>query len=174
MWRRGGERPPPGTAKIRHASIASPFRTSQEESRSRATVGRSYAAQGPASCLPRLEGSHPGPARATVSARRLEPAPTASVSVNPGARPLGGPGVPRPCRESSTGCGSETRTTTSPDRAPARAQVGLLSVVPEQSAPRTRVSRRSAAGRAPAPPAKTGRCGRVLSRSMTIGDAQTS
>jgi hypothetical protein len=71
-----------------------PVQDIQEGSRSRATVGRSYAARGPASCLPRLEGSHPGPARATVSARRLEPAPTASVSVNPGARRLGGPGIP--------------------------------------------------------------------------------
>jgi hypothetical protein len=31
MWRRGGERPPPGTAKIRHASIACPFRTSRKD-----------------------------------------------------------------------------------------------------------------------------------------------
>jgi hypothetical protein len=37
---------------------------------------------------------------------------------------------------------------------PERTWMGLLSVVSEQGAPRTRVSWRSAAGRAPAPPAK--------------------
>jgi hypothetical protein len=39
---------------------------------------------------------------------------------------------------------------------PEKAWMGLLSVVSGQGAPRTRVSRRSAAGRASAPPAKTG------------------
>jgi hypothetical protein len=43
IWRRGGERPPPGAAKIRHVSRR-PFPRSGN--RSRATVGRSYTPGG--------------------------------------------------------------------------------------------------------------------------------
>jgi hypothetical protein len=65
-----------------------PVQEVQERSRSRATVGRSYTPWVPASCQPRPEGSHPAPARATASARRLEPAATVPISMNPGARGL--------------------------------------------------------------------------------------
>lgn len=65
-----------------------PVQEVQKRSRSRATVGRSYTPWVPASCQPRPEGSHPAPARATASARRLEPAATVPISMNPGARGL--------------------------------------------------------------------------------------
>ena len=125
MWRRGGERPPPGAAKIRHASTHARSRGPDRTRHGRRPVGATKPPGGSASPPAASEGSHPAPGEGNGIRT------TARTCTNR-AR-LGGPGAQRPdaspvhayraqCRASSTGCSSRSRRAV-------RALAGLLAEV---------------------------------------------